>query len=329
MLDKDEAVQLKKACEALPNPVECTFYQSDESDFSLKLKSFLDELCRLSQGKIRMVADSPGPDMDIVPCFRMNMKGRPSIVYAAVPLGHQFRPFVNFLKLIAEKGSSLADDEAVAADSPAELQVLISEHCPHCPLVVGAALQLSNQYSSISSFIVDAAQFPKITQKYGIKSVPATILDRRLVLIGNISSDRLMELVKLRGTSKFEMEVVQSLIDTGRISEAAGCLNQDEGRSVILALMQNPEFSKRLSGLVVVERALDDNPDAVRALIPSLIGMLSHEDSRIRGDIADLLGKIGDPQVIPHLEPLVADPDPDVSEAAAEAIEELRNVPTD
>jgi hypothetical protein len=329
MLDKDEAVQLKKACEALPNPVECTFYPSDESDFSLKLKSFLNEICRLTQGKIRMVADSPGPDMNTIPCFRMSIEGRASIVYAAVPLGHQFPPFVNYLKLIAEKSSPTLGDESVAADSPAELQVLISEHCPHCPLVVGAALQLSNQYSSISSFIVDAAQFPKTTQKYGIKSVPATILDRRLVLIGNVSSDRLLELVKLRGTSKFEMEVVQSLIDTGRIPEAAGCLDQDAGRSVILALMKNPEFSKRLSGLVVVETALEDNPDAVRALIPALIGMLSHDDSRIRGDIADLLGKIGDPQVIPHLEHLVADSDPDVSEAAADAIEELRDVTTD
>ena len=77
---------------------------------------------------------------------------------------------------------------------------------------------------------------------------------------------------------------------------------------------------------MIVERALEDKPEAVRALIPSLIGMLSNDDSRIRGDIADLLGKIGDPQVIPNLEPLLADPDPDVSEAAADAIEELRKI---
>jgi hypothetical protein len=256
----------------------------------------------------------------------MGVEGYEGIFYAAVPSGHQFAPFVNYLKRIGEESLPPLDDRPTAASAPAELQVLISERCPHCPLVVAAALQLSGEHSSISAFIVDAAQFPEITKRYGVKSVPATILDQRLVLIGNTTADRLLELVNLRGTPKYEREVVQSLIDTGRIAEAAGCLDQDAGREVILALLQDPEFSKRLSGLVVVEKALEDNPGMVRALVPSLAGMLSHEDARIRGDIADLLGRTGDPQVIAQLEPLVADPDPDVAEAAADAIAELRKI---
>ncbi len=333
MLNKDEVVQLKKVCEALPKPVECTFYQTEESDFSRKLKSFLDEASELSQGKIRVVSGRPDSDMNIVPCFTIDIEGRTNrasgsagIVYAAVPSGHQFSPFVSFLKMIGEEGFPSLDDKPAVDSSPAELQVLISEHCPHCPLVVAAALLLSGGHSAISSFIVDAAQFPKITQQYGIKSVPATILDQRLVLVGNTTTDRLLELVRLRGTPKYEREVVQSLIDMGRIAEAAGCLDQDAGREVILSLIQDPEFSKRLSGLVVVERALEDNPGMVRALVPSLAAMLSHEDARIRGDIADLLGRTGDPQVIARLEPLINDPDPDVAEAAADAIEELRKI---
>jgi HEAT repeat protein len=120
------------------------------------------------------------------------------------------------------------------------------------------------------------------------------------------------------------MEIVRSLIDTGRIAEAAGCVSQDAGREVLLDLIQNVDFSKRLAALVVIEKALEDRPDEVRGLVPSLLTMLSHSDSRVRGDIADLLGKIGDPQAIAHIEPLVADPDPDVAEAAADALEELR-----
>ena len=159
-----------------------------------------------------------------------------------------------------------------------------------------------------------------------MKSVPAVILDRRLVLTGNVTVDRLKALIEIRGTLQFELEVVQSLIDTGRIAEAADCLAQDAGREIILALIQNPDFSKRLSALVVIEKALDDKPDVVRTLVPSLVAMLRHTDSRIRGDVADLLGKIGDPRVIAQLEPLIADPDPDVGEAAAEAIAELRKL---
>ena len=98
MLNKDEAVQLKKVCEALPKTIECTFYQTEESDFSRKLKSFLDEACQLSQGKIRVVTGHPDLDMNIVPCFRMGIEGSANIAYAAVPSGHQFPPFINYLK---------------------------------------------------------------------------------------------------------------------------------------------------------------------------------------------------------------------------------------
>ena len=120
------------------------------------------------------------------------------------------------------------------------------------------------------------------------------------------------------------MERIRSLIDRQNIEEAARSLGSDEGRTVVLDLLQDVEFSKRLSALVVVEMALENNPDTVKAMVPSLLPLLSHDDARIRGDIADLLGKIGDPQVIPQLESLTHDPDPDVAEAAADAIEELK-----
>ena len=151
MLNKDEAVQLKKVCKTLPKPVECTFYQTEESDFSRRLKDFLDEASELSQGKIRIVSGRPDSDSGFVPCFRMGIEGRAGIFYAAVPSGHQFPPFVDYLKMIGQESLPSLDDKPAAAGAPAELQVLISEHCPHCPLVVAAALQLSVEHSSIPS----------------------------------------------------------------------------------------------------------------------------------------------------------------------------------
>ncbi len=317
MINESEAKRLRKICEELANPVELILCNTEESEFGRKLAGFAGELSSLSQGKILPVAGGSDAGLPACPCFKVRGAGGTGIIYAALPAGHQFMPFTRALELA---GSSCS----TAPGSNAEFQVFISEHCPHCPAAVEAAIQLAGRDSSITVCVVDAAQFPELARQYGIKSVPATVLDRQLVVTGNITAVRLAELVEIRGTRKFEMEVVRSLIETGRIAEAAGCLDHDAGREVILALLQDAEFSKRLSGLVVMEKALDDSPDAVRGMVPSLAGMLSHADSRIRGDVADLLGKIGDPQVIPQLEPLTSDPDPDVAEAAADAIAELR-----
>jgi hypothetical protein len=324
MMNKDEATRLQRVCEGFTNPVEFVLHQTQDSEFGHRLDSFVGEACSLSQGKIRAVGGSPDPALPAYPCFRMRKGECSNIIYAAVPSGHQFTPFIDALESVGRKRSTAQENKPSTDGLQAELQVLISEHCPRCPLSVAAAVLLSSRHSSISTFIIDAGQFSELTQKYGIKSVPATILDRRLVLIGNVSTDKLMDLLKSRGTLKFEMEVVQSLIDRARISEAAESLVREAGRDVILALLQSPDFAKRLSALVIVEKALDDQPDTVRALVPALVKMLSHTDSRIRGDIADLLGKIGNPQAVPQLELLIADPDPDVAEAALEAIAELR-----
>ena len=55
MLDKDEIAQMKKVCEALVHPAECTLYPMGESGFGRKMKDFVEEICGLSQGKIRAV----------------------------------------------------------------------------------------------------------------------------------------------------------------------------------------------------------------------------------------------------------------------------------
>lgn len=326
MLSEDEAARVKQVCKDLVHPVEFTFYQKEESDFGRKMESFVGEVSALSEGKIRYMKGHSDSDLPLTPCFQIGAEGQTAITYAAVPLGHQFKPFAKAIEQIGLGHRTATGANIDPSTLQAELQVLISENCPRCPVVVEAVVQLSRNHSQIIPSIVDAEQFPKMAKEFGVKSVPATVLDKRLVLIGNVSSDRLIELMESRGTPEFEKEVVRSLVDTGRIPDAARSLEQDSGREVVLALMQNPEFSKRLSGLMVVETALEENAASVRAMVPSLVKMLSHEDSRIRGDIADLLGRVGDPQVIRYLEPLSSDPDPDVVEAAVEAIEELRKL---
>ncbi len=70
------------------------------------------------------------------------------------------------------------------------------------------------------------------------------------------------------------------------------------------------------------------DPDGLDALVPHLVaglegdGPLAGDDSR-KGDTADLLGRIGHPDVRPALERLAADPNEEVAEAAEAALTDL------
>jgi len=324
MFNEDEIVQLKALFDKFTRTVEFTLCQTQANEFGQKLDNVVSAICDHSDGKCVAVPDVPDSKVVAAPCFKMGVSGKAHIAYAALPTGHQFPPFLKILEYIGCGDDSVPDSCKVSDRSQAELLILISEHCPRCPLVVEAAGISACGNPSVLLDIIDAGQFPEFTEKFGIKSVPATILDRKIVLVGAVTADRIMELVEIRGTPKFGIEIVRSLIENQNISEAAASLGTDAGRTVVLELMQDTEFSNRLSALVVVERALEDAPDTVRVMVPSLLPMLSHQDPRIRGDVADLLGKIGDPMVLPYLESLTSDPDPDVVEAAEDAIEELK-----
>lgn len=325
MMSNEETRRLQATLENLPNAVEIVFRPARDREFGRILEDFVNTLSRLHPAKVRLTEDPPGEDLPPGPWFSLRGQGRAHIHYSALPTGHQLAPFIKAIEMVSDGSTPAASAAPPDPDTPvAELLVFVAAECPRCPAAVENVLTLSARHPLLSTCILDAAQYPDLTVRYGIKAVPATVLDRRLVLIGAIQPERLRDLIRIRGSSEFEVEVIRSMVATGRITEAAAELEKETGRAGILALLQEPDMSSRMGALVVVERALDKHPDAVRAMTPPLTEMLSHPDARIRGDIADLLGKTGDVRALEPLERLCADPDPDVAEAAAEAVEAIR-----
>jgi len=324
MFNQEEIKQLQALFNRFTRTIELSLYKSKGNPFSRNIEDLVSELCEISEGKCIAISVRPDPTPVAVPCFKIGAGGHANIVYAALPTGHEFTPFLKILERIGCGDYEIPNDALLPNSVPAELIVLISESCPRCPLVVEAAGMIACGNPNIVSSFINVMHFQEFVLKYKIMSVPATILDGEVVATGTVSTDKLMELVRNRGTAEFEMETVRSLIETQQIAKAARRLDSEAGRAVVLELMQDAEFSKRLSALVVVEQALEDNPDSVRAMVPVLLPMLKHKDSRIRGDVADLLGKIGDTRAIPELEKLLSDPDPDVVEATEDALAELR-----
>jgi hypothetical protein len=274
-------------------------------------------------GSERTDAAFPLPGL---PGFTIASKSRSNIHYLAVPAKNELPPFAKALRYASEGKGPISDDlkkTLSRLSSPAEIQVFVSPFCTNCPKVVETVTAFGAVNPDLSVIIIDVQHFNEMAEGYGIKSVPGTVIDRELVLVGQVEPDRLVTLLEQRGTEDYDRELIRSLMDTGRASMAAELICQGRGRTGIVALFQEPELSTRMGVLVVLEEALEKDPESVREMVPSLIELLSHEDSRIRGDMADFLGSTGDTRVIPHLENLMSDPDPDVIEAASDALESL------
>jgi alkyl hydroperoxide reductase subunit AhpF len=250
-----------------------------------------------------------------------------NIIYFAAPLGREFQPFMD---AIAWAGKALpgADKklsrELARIEREIKLTVLIAEACPHCPQAVRSALALAVAQPKIKLTVIDASYDERLAERYKVKSTPTIVVDDGLSLVGGVSGQDLVNLL-LKAVSGNLTEVIDSMIKNGRAEEAGALICNEMAPEAVIPIYTAPEFSNRMGALVAMEEALSINPRIFDPIVQDLTKLLLGDDMPLRGDTAELLGKIGDPAALPALEKALSDPDPDVREAVEEAIENIKS----
>jgi hypothetical protein len=326
-MKEDDLKALRKTVDNLPARVEFIMHEEENDPFSQKVKEFAQDLSEISAGKIVLTTNKDDFELPGLPALTLANDSRRNIHYLVVPEGHELGPFSRALTFLAQGYAPVSDKTKTLLQNvikPVAIMVLVSPYCTNCPHVVEAVINLASANPLISAFIADVQYFSELAEKHKIQSVPATIIDQHLVLLGQVTEEKLAEMLVQQEGLDYDRERIRSLIERGLIAEAADLICKGEGGEAALSLFEQGDLSMRMGVLVVFEEALEKDALSVRGVVPHLITLLSHEDARIRGDIADLLGKTGDPRAIAPMKRLATDPDPDVADAATDALELLR-----
>jgi thiol-disulfide isomerase/thioredoxin len=224
--------------------------------------------------------------------------------------------------------------EEVLAPLEKEVEILlfVAPGCSACPHQVRtmAALTLANP--NISVEIVDATREPEFAAQYDVRSVPTTVVDDELILVGVKHPQAMAEILLAREGPEGEKALLVSLLESGRVGDAAERLlygpDPEVTRRVFVELWSRSTLQDRMGMTLVVEHGLDLEREGLDEMVPLFIaalegqGPLSQDDSR-RGDTAAILGMIGHPDARAALEALSRDSNQEVAEAAADALEEL------
>ncbi len=282
-----------------------------DSDFSLAMCELLDGLAAVSEGKLEVMR-KPSSKFPGRASFSLG-----NIHYLAVPLDAELEPFLGLLELASSDPPREDDDLTVAT-----VEVLMAPTCPHCARVVGACTRVAAVRSQILLSVIDVQHFGDLS--YSIKSVPAVVVDHQHTSIGPMDEGDLLSILRDRGSAGFFALSLESMIKANRIDEAAVMMASEPGHAALAALMQAGGFQERLALLMLTEEALEEDPHCLDGALPALLPLLGSEDASLRGDTADLLGKIGAPGAREALEKLLADPNEDVQEIAQESLESLR-----
>ncbi|MFH0821739.1 MAG: thioredoxin family protein [Pseudomonadota bacterium] len=258
------------------------------------------------------------------PCLSISREGNANIHYMAVPSGTEFAPFLDALSMLGGAADLPASEHGASLDDlkvPLNVLVLIAEACPHCPAVVQKLIALAIDRPLINLVIADAVRFQDLAERYKVKSTPTVIINDGATLVGQVSVEELVRRMIPAGDSGSLTEVLDSMMKAGRAEDAADLVIKTKQPDALLPLYRAREFSGRMAALLVMEEALAREPRVLDPLVPELTKLLFDDEAPLRGDTADLLGKIGDPAAMPALIRVAEeDPDPDVREAARDAL---------
>jgi len=328
MSSEADLQRIQRELEGATAPVELIFHPAEQdSPFATRLFESAERIAAAAGGAV-VVRREDDTDLLARPALTVSSGGRRNLRYLAVPEGLEAPPFVDALVGMARgrpqlPGTWAGDLEGLSA--PAELLVFVASTCPHCPQAARHAGQIAVASEHVSTFVVDVQQYPDLAQRFRAQSVPLTVLDRGLCFTGVVPVSDLVRSLLSRGTEEHEARVLGSLIEHGRLDEAAARIRSSTGAKPFVPLWRNSTTGPRMGLMLVASDVLDADPRALDRIVPDLVEVLGSDDLALRGDTADLLGQIGHASAIEGLRALLDDSNPDVVEIAEEALEAIES----
>ena len=213
LLNESIQSQVREAFEEIKNPVHILFFGTQEQcQYCADTLQLVEELTGLS-GKLTLSTFDILEDAAIAENYHVELT--PGLViagegddgpidygirYAGIPSGHEFSSLIQGILLVANRDSKLSGntrDFLAGLTEPVFLQVFVTPTCPYCPQAVVTAHQMALESPMVHAEMVEATEFPELSNKYGIMGVPDTVINQgQGKIIGAVPEGRLMIEIK-------------------------------------------------------------------------------------------------------------------------------------
>lgn len=191
--EKDAKFLRQEFEENLVAPVKLVmFTQEMECQFCTETRQIVEEIAALSdkiEAEIHdFVADKATAELyriDKIPAIAVvqleDGKERDyGIRFFGIPSGYEFTSVIEDIIDVSkgESGLQPKSKEAVAAiTEPVHFQVFVTPTCPYCPQAVRLAHKFAMESDLITADMVEAIEFPHLSNKYAVHGVPRTVIN--------------------------------------------------------------------------------------------------------------------------------------------------------
>jgi len=181
------------------------YLQGQECMFCKETKSLLHDVCSLSE-KIELMlydflADAEKAkeyNIDKIPATIIAGNTANNVRIFGIPSGYEYSNLIEAI-VDASKGSTNLMPKTIEAlkaiDKPVHIQTFVTPTCPYCTTSVRFGHQVALESSHIVADMVEATEFPHLTQKYNVVGVPRTVINESITVEGAVPEEIFLEQV--------------------------------------------------------------------------------------------------------------------------------------
>ncbi len=151
----------------------------------------------------------------------------------------------------------------------------------------------------------------------------AILWNRECITIVQLVMCTVMKRPKTEVSDQDLKKVIADFLDMGHVENIVAMFRREpQYYEWTGELLRDERFSVRLGLSVLFEELVEIQPDKLPLAIPSLVEVLSSEESLFRGEAVSLLGIIGTDAALSHVRKLINDDSPQVREMVELVLEE-------
>ncbi len=121
--------------------------------------------------------------------------------YYGIPSGYEFSSLLHDLKAVAAgpDATELSDDALAflaGLEEPVHMQVFVTPTCPYCPRAVVLAHAMAIASDKVTADMVEATEFPHLSNKYSVMGVPRTVINEVDFVEGAVPEQMLLDAIR-------------------------------------------------------------------------------------------------------------------------------------
>jgi glutaredoxin-like protein len=119
--------------------------------------------------------------------------------YYGLPGGYEFITLIETIVDISRGISYLSDEtrkKLRKLKNDVRIQVFVTPACPHSPQMARLAYQLALESPRIRAEVIEANEFPELSQRHQVLTVPTTIIEDKTRFSGGVHDDVLMNVIE-------------------------------------------------------------------------------------------------------------------------------------